>query len=336
MGYTSHAKIGSMTRRAISKTQLKPLIALTRNICAMHDHDPSCAGYNLVRNDKFLGEIAHIAAAEEDGKRYDEEMDDDQRNSNANLVVLCPNHHTIIDNDDVTYTTELLLEIKRAHEEASGSDSFEPSEDALAEAEKRVDTYIINGNANTGDGMQHVSTVTGSGSQASISAGHDVINNYYGMSAPPLAATSGQLTTGFRQLEQSLVMAAEVTSLSLSAHESSSAVYLRFSIGSKRFVVLAQVLADQTAGVGRDGMGKYNMEASSIVVLLAKAQLITGNGLQDHTLLAEFQALSHTKSLNLLITTISADIRLIPFEKLDEITTQCANPIRLMFNEVVS
>lgn len=56
-----------MTRRAITKTQLKPLIALTRNMCAMHDHAPSCDRFSLVQNDKFVGEIAHIAAAEEVG-----------------------------------------------------------------------------------------------------------------------------------------------------------------------------------------------------------------------------------------------------------------------------
>ncbi|MFD5334621.1 HNH endonuclease [Streptomyces hawaiiensis] len=62
-------------------------------------------------------EIAHIRAFEEGGKRYDSEWSTSERNSFANLILLCHPHHTEIDgtNSD-QYSVELLERWKRERE----------------------------------------------------------------------------------------------------------------------------------------------------------------------------------------------------------------------------
>jgi hypothetical protein len=62
------------------------------------------------------GEIAHIEGENDGAKRHNINQDEKARNSFPNLMLLCPSHHTEIDSDDITYTTEVLLKIKSEHE----------------------------------------------------------------------------------------------------------------------------------------------------------------------------------------------------------------------------
>jgi methyl-accepting chemotaxis protein len=62
-------------------------------------------------------EIAHVRAFEEGGKRYDRDWSISERNSFANLILLCHPHHSEIDgtNSD-QYTVELLERWKNMRE----------------------------------------------------------------------------------------------------------------------------------------------------------------------------------------------------------------------------
>ncbi len=65
-----------------------------------------------------LGEMAHIKGRGNGSNRYDENQTDEQRNSYENLILLCPNHHTLIDkpeNEEI-YSVEILLKMKFDHE----------------------------------------------------------------------------------------------------------------------------------------------------------------------------------------------------------------------------
>lgn len=65
----------------------------------------------------FLGEIAHIVGhSEEGGPRADEPIPGGDREGEANLVLLCLEHHTIIDRQAATYTVERLVALKADHE----------------------------------------------------------------------------------------------------------------------------------------------------------------------------------------------------------------------------
>jgi hypothetical protein len=63
-----------------------------------------------------LGEMAHIEGENEGSARFNNQLNVPDRAKYDNLILLCPNHHTIIDNDSGTYTVEKLRTIKKDHE----------------------------------------------------------------------------------------------------------------------------------------------------------------------------------------------------------------------------
>lgn len=98
---------------AISTTTLKQLWAKSYNRCAI-------CGQQLVQNcgdsQHTIGEVCHIVAKENGGPRANPLMSNEEKDSYDNLIILCPNHHTLIDSDTATYTVERLKKIKFDHE----------------------------------------------------------------------------------------------------------------------------------------------------------------------------------------------------------------------------
>lgn len=93
---------------------VKTLFALSCNVCAipaceMKLADPAWRGVQA--------DIAHIHGKRPSAPRYDPSMTDDDRRSFDNLLLVCPNHHRLIDllNPD-DYTAERLRQIKATHE----------------------------------------------------------------------------------------------------------------------------------------------------------------------------------------------------------------------------
>ena len=65
-----------------------------------------------------LGEMAHIKGRNKGSNRYDEAQTDQQRDIYENLILLCPNHHTLIDKpeNEKVYTVDVLMKMKIDHE----------------------------------------------------------------------------------------------------------------------------------------------------------------------------------------------------------------------------
>lgn len=63
-----------------------------------------------------LGEMAHIVAERIHGPRGNSPMLLAERNRTENLILLCNNHHQIVDSQPHTYTVERLRAMKAAHE----------------------------------------------------------------------------------------------------------------------------------------------------------------------------------------------------------------------------
>lgn len=92
-------------------TNIKLLFARSGNRCAF----PKCTA-PLALNETLTGEICHIKGAKLGSARYDPQQDDVERHAYDNLVLMCPTHHTVIDDDEESYTVERLHRIKSEHE----------------------------------------------------------------------------------------------------------------------------------------------------------------------------------------------------------------------------
>ena len=67
-------------------------------------------------NSTLLGEVCHVKGQRPGSARYDPNQSPEERNEYSNLILMCPNHHTVIDDDEISYTVERLHEMKRGHE----------------------------------------------------------------------------------------------------------------------------------------------------------------------------------------------------------------------------
>jgi hypothetical protein len=94
-----------------SVSVLKRLFAKSGNQCAF----PKCT-VNIVQGDILLGEVCHIKGAKHEAPRHDKTQTSEERHAFANLLILCPNHHGVIDDDDETYDVERLTRMKNEHE----------------------------------------------------------------------------------------------------------------------------------------------------------------------------------------------------------------------------
>jgi hypothetical protein len=106
-----------MTARAYSLPTLRLLWGKSAGRCNMPDcridlfadgtdHDPAVS----------IGDVAHVAAASDDGPRADLALTAEQRNAYENLILLCKNCHWKVDQQKRTFTVDRLLTIKREHE----------------------------------------------------------------------------------------------------------------------------------------------------------------------------------------------------------------------------
>lgn len=101
--------------RQYKPSTVRRLDTLSGNECA----HPECTK-KLIAEDgiSIISKICHIAAASKDGPRYDSSITDDERRGFDNLILLCDEHHVIIDNkqNEGVYPTSLLKKWKSDHE----------------------------------------------------------------------------------------------------------------------------------------------------------------------------------------------------------------------------
>lgn len=101
--------------RQYKPSTVRRLDTLSGNECA----HPNCSK-KLIAEDgiSIISKICHISAASKEGPRFDDKMNDDQRREFDNLILLCDEHHVIIDNKDneSQYPTSLLKNWKSDHQ----------------------------------------------------------------------------------------------------------------------------------------------------------------------------------------------------------------------------
>ena len=67
-------------------------------------------------DESLVGEACHIVAQSPSGPRADPSLTPEQLDHYDNLILLCRNHHKLVDDQENTYTVQRLLEMKAAHE----------------------------------------------------------------------------------------------------------------------------------------------------------------------------------------------------------------------------
>lgn len=97
---------------SISTSIIKRLYATSGNTCSF----PVCKEVLVDKNGVHIGEIAHIEAEKPGGARYNSNQSGTERFGYENLILVCPNHHTLIDKDSYKYSVNVLKEIKANHE----------------------------------------------------------------------------------------------------------------------------------------------------------------------------------------------------------------------------
>ena len=100
-------------RRPPSLQAVKTLFAASGGVCAF----PACTT-RLVHRDSgaMLGEMCHIHAVSPGGPRHNSDQDTSERNDVDNLIILCPTHHSLVDQAPSTYTASALRQMKGQHE----------------------------------------------------------------------------------------------------------------------------------------------------------------------------------------------------------------------------
>ncbi|GAA5531287.1 HNH endonuclease signature motif containing protein [Herpetosiphon gulosus] len=101
----------------ISQKDIKLLWGRAANRCAFPDCRIELSQDAIAASASFtLGEQAHIVGEKESAARGNSVLTLTERNSYFNLILLCPTHHTLIDNNESDYPVDRLHIIKDAHE----------------------------------------------------------------------------------------------------------------------------------------------------------------------------------------------------------------------------
>ena len=101
--------------REYKRTTIRRLDTLSGNECA----EPTCKKPLIAEDgESIISKICHIEAASSNGPRWNSEMNDEERRHYNNLILLCDEHHTIIDNkeNENKFPVSLLKEWKLIHE----------------------------------------------------------------------------------------------------------------------------------------------------------------------------------------------------------------------------
>jgi hypothetical protein len=126
---------------------LRLLYTFSGNLCAF----PGCATPIVdAPTHTFTGEVCHIKARSPEGPRYDPNQSETARHAFENLVLMCPMHHKVIDDEHNLglFTVERLQEMKADHE-GRFAGGAEPTEDILKQMVVSVNIENT-GNLNVG------------------------------------------------------------------------------------------------------------------------------------------------------------------------------------------
>src|SRR4030042_679801 len=101
---------------SISERDRKLLWGRSANRCAICKKELSISKSHL-DDESVIGEECHIISKKEKGPRYRSDFNFNEVDTYHNLILLCRNHHKIIDDKVNEYSEEVLKKIKTQHEQ---------------------------------------------------------------------------------------------------------------------------------------------------------------------------------------------------------------------------
>ena len=100
------------SNRTYSDKTIKELYARSGNKCAFQ----TCNENLFIENNVNVSAICHINGLNKGSARYCSEMSVNELNDIENLILLCQNHHKVVDSDPKKYSVDVLLQMKKAQE----------------------------------------------------------------------------------------------------------------------------------------------------------------------------------------------------------------------------
>jgi len=117
MTKTKNLAKGRKLKRNYSPRTLKVLFALSGNQCAHPDCTNTLIEPATEQSDALVSaHICHIYAISTEGPRGKPGLTQEELNAPENLILLCRNHHAVVDGQHETYPADMLKEWKRNHE----------------------------------------------------------------------------------------------------------------------------------------------------------------------------------------------------------------------------
>jgi len=177
-------------RLEIKPTTIKKLFSLSGNICAF----PDCTQKLVDKSDRIIGVVCHIEAAEKRGQRYNPKQTDEERRSFNNLIIFCPTHHRVTDDESI-YTTERLKEMKVEHERKFYNNKFKIKESLIEKIVNIVNNQkytVTNGDLyapNQGD----INIYNGITESQTVAIVEDTFNKLFELNYPKLLSKSQKL-----------------------------------------------------------------------------------------------------------------------------------------------
>jgi hypothetical protein len=119
LGSTPRLKSGrKMARDDFTESSARILAERVGFLCSNPDCGKATIGpHSNVLKSLKKGEAAHITAASPDGPRYDARLTSDDRRSIRNGIWLCSSCHTLIDKDEIRFTTDVVRAWKKQAEQ---------------------------------------------------------------------------------------------------------------------------------------------------------------------------------------------------------------------------
>jgi len=108
---------------ALSDRDRKILWSKAGNCCSFRHKSEICNQKIVISSsgDNIpIGQECHIYAKKDEGPRGDVLLPLEERDIYCNLIILCPNHHKIIDGQPDIFTSKLLKKMKDEHEQQVG------------------------------------------------------------------------------------------------------------------------------------------------------------------------------------------------------------------------